>query len=295
MDYYGRRLATCSSDKTIRIFEVEGESSKLLQVLKGHEGPVWQVSWAHPKFGNLLASCSYDGRVLIWKETNNTWAIFKEHRAHEASVNSISWAPHEYGLMLACASSDGKVSILQQKVDGQWESQHIDAHQIGCNAVSWAPAITPSLSATASTPPVLLKRFATAGCDNLIKIWRYKEEEGLWKEEKSLQGHSDWVRDVAWAQTIGIPSSTIASCSQDRQVFIWTQDGDNAEWNHVALKNEKFPDVVWRVSWSVTGTILAVSCGDNKVYLYKESLEGQWECLSELQENDAATQNQGTR
>ena len=28
-----------------------------------HEGPVWQVSWAHPMFGNLLASCSYDRKV----------------------------------------------------------------------------------------------------------------------------------------------------------------------------------------------------------------------------------------
>lgn len=24
-----------------------------------HDGPVWQVAWAHPKFGTLLASCSF--------------------------------------------------------------------------------------------------------------------------------------------------------------------------------------------------------------------------------------------
>ena len=29
---------------------------------------------------------------------------------------------------------------------------------------------------------------------------------------------------------------------------------------------KKFGDVVWHVSWSVTGNILAVSGGDNKVY-----------------------------
>ena len=28
-----------------------------------HEGPVWQVAWAHPKFGSILASCSYDRKV----------------------------------------------------------------------------------------------------------------------------------------------------------------------------------------------------------------------------------------
>ena len=36
--------------------------------LAGHEGPVWQVSWGHPKFGGILASCSFDHRVIIWKE-----------------------------------------------------------------------------------------------------------------------------------------------------------------------------------------------------------------------------------
>ena len=30
---------------------------------------------------------------------------------------------------------------------------------------------------------------------------------------------------------------------------------------------KKFGDVVWHVSWSVTGNILAVSGGDNKVKL----------------------------
>jgi hypothetical protein len=36
LDYYGRRLATCSSDKTIKIFEVEGESHRLTETLKGY-------------------------------------------------------------------------------------------------------------------------------------------------------------------------------------------------------------------------------------------------------------------
>ena len=36
LDYYGRRLATCSSDKTIKIFEVENESHRLVETLKGY-------------------------------------------------------------------------------------------------------------------------------------------------------------------------------------------------------------------------------------------------------------------
>jgi protein transport protein SEC13 len=46
-----------------------------LATLSGHEGPVWQVAWAHPKFGSILASCSYDRRVVIWREgAENEWS-----------------------------------------------------------------------------------------------------------------------------------------------------------------------------------------------------------------------------
>ena len=36
MDYYGKRLATGSSDKTVRIFEVEDNQQELLAELKGY-------------------------------------------------------------------------------------------------------------------------------------------------------------------------------------------------------------------------------------------------------------------
>jgi len=112
-DYYAKKLATCSSDRTIKVFDVVGDKYTLSATLTGHEGPVWQVAWAHPKFGVLLASCSYDGFVHIQKEVApNSWTKVYEHRFSECSVNSIAWAPHEYGLVLACASSDGRISLL---------------------------------------------------------------------------------------------------------------------------------------------------------------------------------------
>lgn len=43
---------------------------------------------------------------------------------------------------------------------------------------------------------------------------------GLWEEEAGgpLGGHSDWVRDVAWAPSLGLPRTTLASAGQDGQV-----------------------------------------------------------------------------
>ena len=116
MDYYGTRFATCSSDRTIKIYSSASGTNTLEATLDGHDAAVWQVSWAHPSFGNYLASCSYDRKVFIWKEKETgTWSKVHEHKVHESSVNSVAWAPKEFGLMIACASSDGSISILTHK------------------------------------------------------------------------------------------------------------------------------------------------------------------------------------
>lgn len=85
-------------------------------VVLRHTGPVWEVEWAHPKFGAMIASCGYDRQVIVHKENaEGAWQPVHYHRDHESSVNSVAWAPHEHGLVLACASSDGRVSILTHK------------------------------------------------------------------------------------------------------------------------------------------------------------------------------------
>jgi len=152
--------------------------------------------------------------------------------------------------------------------------------------VSWAPAIGPNAAFDSSSGnksgPV--KRFVSGGCDNLVKVWREDKE---WIEEAKLEGHSDWVRDAAWAPSIGLSRTVIASCSQDRRVILWTNDGISSSWNQRVLHT--FEDVVWHVSWSVTGNILAVSGGDNKVSLWKETVEGQWVCISDVSRGKSST------
>eukprot|EP00877_Chromochloris_zofingiensis_P014075 jgi/Chrzof1/8921/Cz03g29070.t1 len=128
LDYYGRRLATCSSDRTIKVFELSGDQQQQIAELRGHEGPVWQVCWAHPKFGSLLASCSFDHRVILWKEgADGQWTqVYKTPGTlHTASINGVSFAPYELGLLLACASSDGSISVIEHKGEGVFETTKV--------------------------------------------------------------------------------------------------------------------------------------------------------------------------
>ncbi|KAH8592514.1 transport protein-like protein SEC13 [Bisporella sp. PMI_857] len=280
LDYYGRRLATCSSDKTIKIFEVEGDNHRLTETLKGHDGAVWSISWAHPKYGNILASSSYDGKVIIWREEKDQWAKLTDYTLHTASVNIISWSPHESGCLLACASSDGNVSVLEFKDNGM-EHKIFHAHGLGVNSVSWAPSTTPGSLVSASGGAQGLRRFVTGGSDNLVRIWTFDTASQTYQEEiPPLTGHSDWVRDVAWSPTV-LQKSYIASASQDKTVRIWTSVGSSNEWSSKELK---FESVLWRVSWSLSGNVLAVSQADNKVSLWKENLRGEWENVKTIEE-----------
>lgn len=279
LDYYGRRLATCSSDKTIKIFEVEGESHRLVETLKGHEGAVWCVAWAHPKYGNILASSSYDGKVLIWREQQSSWQKIYEVSLHTASVNLVAWAPHEAGCLLACASSDGNVSVLEFK-DNAWTHQIFQACGSGVNSVSWASAVSPGQVITASGNQAgAARRFVTGGSDCQVKIWEFSPETGGYQNTQILPGHTDWVRDVAWSPTV-LSKSYIASASQDKTVRIWTSS-DLREWKSTVLNVDA---VAWRVSWSLSGNVLAVSTGDNRVSLWKERLSGGWECVKTIEE-----------
>ena len=45
-----------------------------------------------------------------------------------------------------------------------------------------------------------------------------------------------------------------------------------------------FEDPVWRVSWSITGNILAVSSGDANVTLWKEELDGKWTLVNQVED-----------
>ena len=93
-DFYAKRVATCSSDRLVKVFRVEaGAAGEDCYVQTGeiaaHEGPVWQVAWAHPQFGSLLATCGYDRRVMVFRESSmpapGNWVRVFCYEAHESS------------------------------------------------------------------------------------------------------------------------------------------------------------------------------------------------------------------
>lgn len=304
LDYYGRRLATASSDRTIKIFEIDqiANTHKLQTTLPGHEGPVWQIAWSHPRASKnqLLASASYDGRVIIWMEDDqhqNIWRQYFEYSWHASSVNCVQFAPVEYNILsFACASSDGFVSICTQLSDGTWDERRISestdggahTHPLGALSVSWSPFLKPNSLFNSNSNEKSEQMIVTGGCDQLVKIWCYDDVKFNWNlVGKPLKGHRDMIRCVAWAPSIGLPRSVIASGGQDKKVIIWTKeltDGDDSS-NHsdwIMTELPIFNGPVWSVTWSPTGSILGVASGEDGVTLWKEEIDGTWRNVSDV-------------
>lgn len=292
LDYYSRRLATASSDKLVRVFDIDSTttppSHRLTATLTGHDAAVWSVAWSNPKFGTLLASAGYDARILIWREQQpGQWQRIHEIAQHTASVNMVAWSPPETGCHLAAAGSDGNVSILTFE-NNAFSHTMFPAHGLGANSVDWAPSLHPGqLTSAQTTPqsPPPQRRFVTGGSDNLVKIWSLNLTTLTYDNICTLRGHSDWVRDVAWSPS-PLSKQYIASASQDHTVRIWILEkgedaSDASKWKSEELDTGA---VAWRVSWSMAGNVLAVSGGDNRVSLWKEKLRGGWELVKTVEE-----------
>ncbi|RTG86898.1 protein transport protein SEC13 [Schistosoma bovis] len=249
-------------------------------------------------YGTTLATASSDHSVKIFDVRNKKQVLIAHLRDHQGPVWSLSWSHPMYGSLLASCGYDRKV---------------------GVNSVSWAPSINaefifnPTLATTTTSTNTLIppiKRLVSGGCDSLIKIWREDVSSGNpeWIEETRLDGHTDWVRDVAWCPSLNISRQLIASCGQDGRLIIWQSTANNDSNNENRMMNRStavndnnndnknpnsnelveskdfqstqystfwrptilytYPDVVWNVSWSVT--------------LWKENLEGTWIALSEI-------------
>ena len=66
--------------------------------------------------------------------------------------------------------------------------------------------------------------------------------------------------------------------------------GAGNEWKATLLQEFEAP--VWRVSWSLTAQMLAVSSGDNDVSLWRAGLDGVWSQMGSVPDASVEPPNQ---
>ncbi|KAF9916324.1 hypothetical protein BX616_004051 [Lobosporangium transversale] len=100
---HGGQIATCSSDKTVRLWDVK--SGQLINTFYGHTSTIDQVVFSPS--GHQIASFSRDKTVRLWDA--QLPSSVHATSGHTCLINSITSSPD--GMQVASASDDGTVRL----------------------------------------------------------------------------------------------------------------------------------------------------------------------------------------
>jgi WD40 repeat protein len=282
-DIYGRRMATCSGDRFVRVWDLTDNGVwSLVGEWQAHKGSVTMLSWAHPEFGTLLATCGSDHESKIWEERTNAtsaasrWTAKSQLTDARKAVSSLEFAPRHWGLKLATGSADGCVRIYEA-VDvmnlAQWPlaaTLECFGEGLGVTCLSWSNG--------RFEPPTLV----VGGAHPIV--YRYSESSRQYNPlivlPPPLVGD---VLDVAWAPNVGRRYHYIASAEgQQLRIFKLSRSSEGDKPEFESTQTLKVSNA-WRCQWNVTGTVLASSGDRGLVQLWKSDFEGKFKCVSKIQ------------
>lgn len=299
-DFHGRRMATCSSDQSIKVWD-KGDNGEwnCTGSWKTHSGSVWRVTWAHPEFGQVLASCSFDRTAIVWEEIVGESNDKHRGQSHwikrttlvdsRTSVTDVKFAPKHMGLMLTTCSADGVVRIYEAPDVmnlSQWSLQHEISSKFPCSCISWNPS-----SSRAHAPMIAVgsdESNVTYG--GKVQIYEYNEVTRKYAKAETLVTVTDAVHDVAFAPNLGRSFHVLAVATKDVRIFKLVplrkaESSSTAPTKfevQVLAQFDSHNSQVWRVSWNITSTILASSGDDGCVRLWKANYMDNWKCTGIL-------------
>jgi nucleoporin SEH1 len=319
-DFYGKRIATCSSDRTIKIWHKVSQADDadrggppadadaarpagwaLQATIPAHTAPVYGLQWAHPVFGQILASCSYDRTVTIWEEQEGAlssgaalgatdpagqrrtaWKQKAQLVDSREAVNAIAFAPRHLGLKIATASGDGFVRVYEAA-----DVLNLSHWQLQ-DKFRADEADGSDASPTASWGATCLSWCAHRFDAPMLVVGTGGSTPRIWAHNAA---HKRWqpMLELKGHESVVHDASWAPSMGRSfHDIATASKDCTVRVWRVRDGKLEKTwvlgkrEAEVWRVEWNVTGTMLASSGDDGRVRLWKQSPKGDWQCCDQI-------------
>jgi len=295
LDYYGRRLATCSEDGFVKIFRRAQASEGwefVCDLRPEHNGAVIKIAWSHPEFSMLLASASTDHCLIIWEEENeNKWKQLQVHKDFTSAITGLEFGPKHLGIRLAVCLEEGKVIIISPTDVLRKEWIVIQSFAVGNELTNEVVPKYGVSSISWNTFPYDLPSLVVGSASGKVaSIWRMDKDRKRWRETEKFK-HDAAVNHVAWAPNLGRSFHMIATASSDGTAKIWRVKGKAKDDDESILRDgvvevsliQTLPHEVanktcevFQVEWNLTATTLATSCDDGIVRLWSPNFKGEW-------------------
>ncbi|NXG06811.1 WSDU1 protein, partial [Sakesphorus luctuosus] len=255
-------LATCSSDKTVRVYSLRDFSELPYSPLRGHAYAVHCCSFSPS--GRLLASVSTDGRAALW-DTRDGRCLALLGRPRGCALRVCRFCPR--GARLLVGAADGALVL--------WDTRSLSAYRSG-NVKDG------SLVACAFSPNGNF--FVTGSSSGDLTIWDDKVR-CLYNEKAHDLGVTccDISSHPVSDSENGFRCFQMASCGQDNQVKLWLILFANflgAELKYKCTLNGHSAPVL-TCAFSHDGQMLVSGSVDKCVIIYETSTGNTLHTLSQ--------------
>jgi len=266
----GRRLASCSGDKTVRVWQRgvgEGQAWTCQAVLDDlHTRTVRSVAWSPD--GRFLATASFDATTAVWEFADGEWECIATLEGHDNEVKCVAWASS--GALLATCSRDKSVWI--------WEMEGGEDFECAAVLPSGSGGHTQDVKRVLFHPQREL--LVSCSYDDTMRVW-VEDETEEWYCCDTLSGHASTV----WGVAFNGAGDRLISCSDDRTVKLWASSGgsDTADprFEHTATIEGHHERTIFDVAWGAEHGLVATACADNTIRVFREAEDGSWALAGE--------------
>ncbi|XP_075933880.1 WD repeat, SAM and U-box domain-containing protein 1 isoform X2 [Anarhichas minor] len=289
--FSGSLFATCSGDKTLRMYNTRDFSELPFSPLSGHGYGVHCCRFS--ACGQFLASCSTDATTMVWSTVTGEIEAVLQHPGR-SPVRICALSPDSAHLvsgasdgtlalwdfpskqlrrtgavsdttMVACSFSPCSQVFMTGSTYGDLRLWDLDmnqlhaeknAHDLGVTCCTFAPSIL-------SGGQVVQFRLASCGQDSLLKIWTInKFISGGYKMQllHTLTGQSAPVLSCAYSSD----GQLLVSGSVDKTVTVY--DAKNAVLLYTLNQHERY---VTACCFSPTSPLIATGSMDKTVNIWR--------------------------